>query len=94
MINEELQRLQVLVIKVIQKLENAEDENSTLKAEINGLKLNVKDKEDALVRFKNQIKINKIVNNIPEENVESAELRERINNYINEIDKIVAYLSE
>jgi hypothetical protein len=44
--------------------------------------------------FKNQIKIAKLVNSIPVEEMESAELREKINNYIKEIDNIIAYLSE
>ena len=44
--------------------------------------------------IENQIKIAKLVNSIPVEEMESAELREKINSYIKEIDTIIAYLSE
>lgn len=70
-----------------------EQENAALKQELADAQKLARDKEESLEHFKNQIKISKIVNNIPVENKASAELRERINNYIREIDKIVDYLS-
>ncbi|WP_186758442.1 hypothetical protein [Echinicola salinicaeni] len=94
MIHEELQNLRQLTNKVMRKIEQLEQENQSLKDELGGLKAEVDEKEAALDHFKNQIKISKIVNNIPVENIASAELRNRINNYIKEIDKIITYLSE
>ncbi|WP_215226043.1 hypothetical protein [Echinicola shivajiensis] len=94
MIHEELQNLRQLANRVAKKIEQLELENQSLREELGGLKAEVGEKEAALEHFKNQIKISKIVNNIPVENIASAELRNRINNYIKEIDKIITYLSE
>ena len=94
MIHEELHRLEKLAGQVTRKMQQVEHENSALKQELADIKNLVKQKDESLEYFKNQIKISKIVNNIPVENIASAELKERIDNYIKEIDKIVAYLSE
>lgn len=94
MIHEELQRLEKLATQVSKKLEQIEEQNLMLKHEVDFLRSSIKEKDDAMEDFKNQIKITKLVHSIPVENIESAELRERINNYIQEIDNIIAYLSE
>lgn len=94
MIHEELQRLEKLATQVSNKLEQIEEQNLMLKHEVDFLRSSIKEKDDAMEDFKNQIKITKLVHSIPVENIESAELRERINNYIQEIDNIIAYLSE
>ncbi|MFT6053850.1 MAG: hypothetical protein ACJASP_000734, partial [Roseivirga sp.] len=44
--------------------------------------------------FKNQDKITKIVNNTTVEREESTELKHQLNEYIREIDKCIAHLSE
>ncbi len=93
MIHDELQRLERLANQVTRKIQWMEQENAALKQELAGLKKLVQEKEESLEHFKNQIKISKIVSNIPVENKASTELKERINNYIKEIDKIVDYLS-
>jgi len=94
MIHEELQQLQALANRVTRKLEQLELENQSLRDQLGGLKSEMEEKEASLEHFKNQIKISKIVNNIPVENIASTELRNRIDNYIKEIDKIITYLSE
>ncbi|MBS9524958.1 hypothetical protein KIH41_11390 [Litoribacter ruber] len=94
MIHEELDRLERLAYQVSKKINQLEEEKSLLEERLSMAESKLKEKDDALDHFKNQIKISKIVNNIPVENMESAELRERINNYIKEIDKIITYLSE
>ncbi len=94
MIHEELHILEKLSGQVIRKIQQLEEENQLLKGETSRLDQLVKEKEAALDHFKNQIKISKIANNIPVENIESAELRNRIDMYIKEIDKVIAYLSE
>lgn len=93
MIHDELQRLERLAALVTRKIQQIEQENDALKQELTEAKNLVLKKEESLEHFKNQIKISKIVNNISVENKASAELKERINNYIKEIDKIVDYLS-
>ncbi|AWW29829.1 hypothetical protein DN752_06680 [Echinicola strongylocentroti] len=94
MIHEELQQLQQLANKVTKKIEQIELEKQSLEEQLGALQRELQEKETSLDHFKNQIKISKIVNNIPVENIASAELRNRIDNYIKEIDKIITYLSE
>jgi predicted nucleic acid-binding Zn-ribbon protein len=94
MIQEELQRLEKLAQQVGRKLTQLEQENQALRGEIQASRRRLEERELALEDFKNQIKIAKLVNSIPVEEMESAELREKINHYIKEIDNIIAYLSE
>lgn len=93
MIHDELQRLERLASQVARKIQLMEQENAALKQELAEAQKLALEKEESLEHFKNQIKISKIVNNIPVESKASAELKEKINNYIKEIDKIVDYLS-
>lgn len=76
------------------KLEQLELDKQALEEQVGLLQQELQEKEASLDHFKNQIKISKIVNNIPVENIASAELRNRIDNYIKEIDKIITHLSE
>ncbi|MGY6743921.1 MAG: hypothetical protein ACXIUQ_14375 [Cecembia sp.] len=94
MMQEELQRLERLTQKVEAKVQQLEQENHALKEEVFVLKNSLEEKEQLLEDFKNQIKIAKLVSSLPVEGTDSAELREKINNYIKEIDNIIAYLSE
>jgi uncharacterized protein involved in exopolysaccharide biosynthesis len=94
MIHEELQRTEKLAAQVSRKLQQLEQDNQSLRDELFSLRAKLEEKEQVLEDFKNQIKIAKLVNSIPVEEMESAELREKINSYIKEIDTIIAYLSE
>ncbi|WP_114751660.1 hypothetical protein [Pleomorphovibrio marinus] len=94
MVYEELQRLEKLAGQLIRRVKMLEKENEELHKELLENQQSMREKEDALENFKNQIKISKIVSNIPVENDASAELRGRIDNYIKEIDKIITHLSE
>jgi uncharacterized protein involved in exopolysaccharide biosynthesis len=94
MIQEELQRTEKLALQVSRKLQQLEQDNQSLREELFSLRAKLEEKEQVLEDFKNQIKIAKLVNSIPVEEMESAELREKINSYIKEIDTIIAYLSE
>lgn len=85
--------MEKLANQVTRKLQLMERENAALKQELSDAKNLVRQKEASLEHFKNQIKISKIVKNIPVESKTSAELKERINSYIKEIDKIVDFLS-
>ena len=76
------------------------NEHKRLKEEIRGLKtenqelksgLNTRDEQ--LTDFKNQIKISKIVDNLNPEDGSVSELKKKVDDYIREIDKCIAYLS-
>ena len=93
MIHDELQRMERLANQVTRKIQLMEQENAALRQELAEVQKLAREREESLEHFKNQIKISKIVNNIPVDNKASTELKERINDYIKEIDKIVDYLS-
>ncbi len=62
-------------------------QNSKLKAEVESL-------GGQLADFQNQDKITKIVSNTTVEKEESAELKYKLNEYIKEIDRCIAHLSQ
>ncbi len=75
-------------------------EHKTLKDELRGmnlenheLKASLKTREEQLSNFKNQIKITKIVDHINPEDGSASELKRKVDEYIREVDKCIAYLS-
>ncbi|MDH5474260.1 MAG: hypothetical protein OEX22_01065 [Cyclobacteriaceae bacterium] len=82
-------KLKLLVIAY----ETATNEIQQLRNEKTELKNLLKTKEDQLVNFQNQIKIGKIVESI-DVGGDSSELKERIDEYIREIDRCIEHLSK
>jgi hypothetical protein len=77
------------------------NEHKALKDEMKGLKLenhelrgDLKKRDEQLSNFKNQIKITKIVDNINPEDGSASELKRKVDEYIREIDKCIAHLSQ
>ena len=68
-------------------------EVTTLKSENSELKQFLRQRDDQLEGFRNQIKITKIVDNIHPEDGSVSDLRKTVDDYIREIDKSIAYLS-
>lgn len=62
------------------------NENSRLSNEVEALKTEISD-------FQNQDKMSKLVNSKSVEREDSIELKNRLNEYIKEIDRCIAYLS-
>lgn len=94
MINEELQKLERLAVQVSKKAEALTAENEQLRARLSALELEIQEKEQEIHRFKNKIKISNIVDNRPVNSEDAAEMSDLINNYIQEIDHLITYLSE
>ena len=69
------------------KLQAAYSENQNLK-------ILLEKQNEELLNFKNQDKIAKIVNSISGDEKSATEMKIKINEYIKEIDKCIAYLSE
>jgi chromosome segregation ATPase len=76
------------------------NDHKTLKQEVNALKTvnselkqSLRQREEQLDGFRNQIKITKIVDNIHPEDGSVSELRKTVDDYIREIDKCIAHLS-
>ena len=94
MIQEELQKLEKLSVLVSKKVEALTAENERLNARLAELEAQVQEKEVALDHFKNKIKISNIVDNRPVSPEDTVEMSDLINSYIQEIDQLIAYLSE
>ena len=58
------------------------------------LKKEIEQKNEEIKNFQNQLKISKIVSSLAESSHNSSELKLKINEYIKEIDRCIAHLSE
>jgi regulator of replication initiation timing len=94
MIQEELQKLEKLAVKVSKKVEALTLENQHLRARLSVLESEIEGKDQEILHFKNKIKISNIVDNRPVNPEDAAEMSDLINTYIQEIDHLITYLSE
>jgi len=94
MITEELQKLEKLAQQASKKLLQTIEENEQLKNRLFETTASLAQKEQEIEHFKNKIKISNIVDNRPVNPGDSSEMSDLINNYIQEIDHLITYLSE
>jgi cell division septum initiation protein DivIVA len=94
MIHEELQKLEKLAVLAGKKLEAISADNEQLRARVAQLESQIQEKEQEIHHFKNKIKISNIVDNRPVNPEDATEMSDLINNYIQEIDHLITYLSE
>ena len=94
MIQEELQKLEKLALRASSKLLEVSAENQQLKQKLSEVSTALGNKEQEIEHFKNKIKISNIVDNQPVNPEQSTEMSDLINNYIQEIDHLITYLSE
>ena len=94
MIHEELQKLEKLSVQVSKNVEALTAENELLNARLLELEKQVQERDVTLDNFKNKIKISNIVENRPVNPEDTGEMSDLINSYIQEIDQLIAYLSE
>jgi regulator of replication initiation timing len=87
--------------QVESKLQQLIKEHSSLKKELKAsieenltLKDSILRQNQDLKNFQNQDKISKIVSSMAEDTQKNTELKLKINEYIKEIDKCIAHLSE
>ena len=88
-----LNGLERKLLVLINEHKSLKEEIKTLKTENQELKSSVKGRDEQLFNFKNQIKISKIVDNINPEDGSVSELKKKVDDYIREIDKCIAFLS-
>ncbi len=85
-----LERKLTLLLADYNKLKDdyaiAKEENKALKEELNS-------KQQKLSHFHNKYKITKIANSLEQSGEESVDLKQMVNDYIEEIDKCIAQLS-
>lgn len=89
-----LNLLEDKIKKLIQVYDESLAEVKELKEENAFLKSLIKSKEEEIKNFQNQYKISKIVTTLADDTHRKSELKLKINEYIREIDKCIAYLKE
>lgn len=90
----EFQTLERQIQLVINENKRLADELKLAKEDNSRLKDKMKSQEDNLSAFQNQVKVNKLVNNMVVSEGDSAELKATIDGYIKEIDNCIAHLAE
>lgn len=88
-----LNGLERKLVVLLNEHKNLKHEVTSLKNENSELKQHLRNRDEQLGGFKNQIKITKIVDNIHPEDGSVSELRKTVDDYIREIDKCIAHLS-
>jgi chromosome segregation ATPase len=88
-----LNGLERKILVLLNEHKSLKEEINSLKTENQDLKDSIKGREEQLSNFKNQIKISKIVDNLNPEDESVSELKRKVDDYIREIDKCIAYLS-
>jgi len=89
----ELNSLERKVQLLLNEHQLIKDELKQVKAENQDLKQALNQKEGLLKDFQNQDKISKIVGTIGKNEAETSEMREKIDEYIEEIDKCILHLT-
>ena len=88
-----LNGLERKILVMLSEHKALKEELRGVKSENQDLKTGLKTRDEQLVNFKNQIKITKIVDQINPEDGSASELKRKVDEYIREIDKCIAYLS-
>ena len=92
-LNTSLNGLERKMVVLLNDHKSLKHEVTTLKSENSELKQFLRQRDDQLEGFRNQIKITKIVDNIHPEDGSVSDLRKTVDDYIREIDKCIAHLS-
>jgi len=91
---EKMERLTTKLTRLMQNYKFVCEELSHSKSSNAQLKAQIEHQNEELKNFQNQHKISKIVASLAESTHNTPELKLKINEYIKEIDKCIAYLSE
>jgi len=90
----QLDRLERQVTTLVAAYQQLREELADAQTTVQQLRADVRDRERQLKDFQNQENITKLVNTIAGEPANVNELKLRLNEYIREIDKCLAYLRE
>ncbi|MGK7396247.1 MAG: hypothetical protein ACNS62_16840 [Candidatus Cyclobacteriaceae bacterium M3_2C_046] len=93
-LNAELQLLERKIQLLLSEFERLKAELEEFKNENKELKDIIKIKDSQLKNFQNKIKISKIVDYVAKSEEDIPELKQKINDYIKEIDKCIVHLSK
>ena len=87
-------KLEIKLFDLVHKYQDARRELDIARSENRHLKDRLQGLNEQLKSFQNQEKITKIVDGVLDGGVKSSDLKQKINEYIREIDKCIAHLSE
>lgn len=90
----EIQALERKVKLLLGKYQAQQEENALLKSENEDLRAIIRMKQEKINNFQNKIKISKIVDTLAVDQDQTTELKQTIDEYIEEIDKCIAHLGE
>jgi|SRR5690606_31250467 uncharacterized coiled-coil DUF342 family protein len=88
-----LNGLERKLLVLINEHKGLKDEINALRNENQELKEAIRQRDEQIAGFHNQLKITKIVNNLHPEDGSVSELKKKVDEYIREIDKCIAHLS-
>lgn len=91
---DQLRSVEAKVSKLIARYQGLQRSLASAQAEINRLQTELVEKDREIKNFQNQENISKIVNTIAADAANATELKLKINEYIREIDKCIAYLRD
>lgn len=91
---EQLDRIENKLSRLISRYEQLQAALNTARQEIRELHTVIEKKDTEIKNFQNRDNIAKIVNTIAADAADATELKLKINEYIREIDKCIAYLRD
>ena len=93
-INSELQSLERKITLLINEHKGLKSVNDQIKRQNLALEEQLKLKNEQVQSFQNQIKISKIAGSVGADRGDASELKKKIDEYVNEIDRCIAHLSQ
>ena len=93
-INSELQSLERKLILLINEQKNLRSKNILLEQQKRELEDQLNARTEQIQSFQNQIKISKIAGSVGADRKDASELKKKIDEYIGEIDRCIAHLSQ
>jgi chromosome segregation ATPase len=91
---QQLQHIEDKLRKLLSRHADAQQRLTKAQDEIKSLESKLEEKDQQIKNFQNQENIVKIVDTLAGSPVNSTELKLKINEYIREIDKCIAYLRD
>jgi chromosome segregation ATPase len=93
-INSELQSLERKISLLLNEFKSIKTQNIQLKDENSALEEKLNSKNEQVQSFQNQIKISKIASSVGADRGDASELKKKIDEYVNEIDRCITHLSQ
>ncbi len=93
-INSELQSLERKISLLLNEHKSLKSQNLQLNEQKSVLEEQLKSKNEQVQSFQNQIKISKIAGSVGADRGDASELKKKIDEYVNEIDRCITHLSQ